>query len=154
MKLTDQEWLALITPKPYAAEGRVLTEAETHEVGALTTSIFHGCNSALRALEEYSLSAPRMIDLVMEKIDPEGTWRAWSTHADGAVAQVVSARKAHSRLVELLGADATVRNHGWDNGMGHISLREIDEHVNGAEAAAEPFRLLAKLLKGPVRRAA
>jgi hypothetical protein len=151
---TEEEWRRLMTPLPYVAEGRALTEAETAEVANLTVSICHGVKGAHRQLEEYGLCGIRFIDLLALRLDPDATWQAWSDHVAGALAAIRSARKAHARLVQLLGPAATVRDHAFEAGTEQMSLKAIEEHVAGAEELAAPYIALAKTLKGPARRAA
>ena len=152
MSLTDAEWREARRQPLYKA-AVTLTPELTTEVGQLGQSIAYGLRDARTRVEQFMAAPMTRAEYYADKAGLDGSAYALAT-VQSSVELVRKARKSYDRLVQLLGTDATIADHGWAHGLEQISLDTIGAEVEATETLVAPLVALEKAAKAPRRNAA
>ncbi len=151
--VSDEEWLRASTP-PVTAAREGVTDDDRQEALRLSVAIAHATRSVSRQWEDFARRPVTFADLAALGTDPQAAWAAWLEPLRSALSAVAAARQSERRLVALLGADATLPDHGWGHARESITLATIADAVATAETLVAPVGALEKALSRSARRAA
>ena len=112
---------------------------------ALSVRIAYAVRAVRRSTELFLAAPITTEDLVALWTDPKAAWEEKLAAIPWAAA--ATARAAYARLVELVGAEGSVLDHGWGNGGEQIGVRYIGEEVATMDSLLAPLAALRKSLQ-------
>ncbi len=132
--------------RPPVRGAQPLSDADQAAALRCSTAIFQAVKAAQLAVNALQAREVTALELIGFYADPTAAMTAMIEPARHAVVRLLEARKEYIRLVQLLGEDGSVPDHGWGNGFDSMFVASIEEAIGQVEAQLAPLAAADKLL--------